>query len=73
MAIIEIIAIEETPGSPRDLESVDGEEITLKVVDGELKIYNGSSGIFGTYEYTLQDLIGDQDLKNIRIEIRVKD
>ena len=72
MALIEVVAVEDTRSGPLDVGSIDGEAIELKIVKGELKISNGSSGIFGSIEYTLAELVDGRDIKDIRIEIRVK-
>lgn len=74
-ALIEIVGVEDTPHGPRDLEAIDGDELTIRVtVDGEVTFGNGISGFFGGsgQRYTLQDLIGERELGGgVRLELRI--
>lgn len=70
MSNIKLIAIQDTTKGPVEINSIDGEEITIQMVDGEVTIQNGVDGLYGPISYSLSDLIGENSDSNIRIELQ---
>jgi hypothetical protein len=79
MKIPSLVLVADTSKGPVDVDSIDGEQLIVTVVDGELAIANGVGSLFGGMNtYTVSELTetraGDfpPDIP-IRLELRLID
>lgn len=71
-AFLSIVAVEDTPDGPHDIDSIEGEELAFKInSDGELVVDNGFRGIYANGIYGIRDLTGDRNKDNVRLELRI--